>query len=124
MYTWLQWYVKIFSRFVLSVNIQDGQGNNVKKIEYSWKQESIFYKTASVWNYLTENIFKYFGTKQNALDLHDDCSNSVEFVQETRVAVRVSPHLDMVHWAAQEASEDKQQTELDNEDLEYWEDSN
>ena len=124
MYTWIQWYVKIFSRLVLSVNIQDGQGNNVKKIEYSWKQESIFYKTASVWTYLTENIFKYFSTKQDALDLHDDCSDGVEFVEETWVAVRVSPHLDMVDWATQEASEDKQQTELDDEDLEYWEDSN
>ena len=124
MYTRIQWYVKIFSRFILSVNIQDGQRNNVKKIEYSWKQESIFKKTTSVLTYLTENIFKYFSTKQDALDLHDDCSDGVKFVEETWVAVRVSPHLDMVNWATQEASEDKQQTELDNEDLEYWEDSN
>ena len=124
MYTRIQWYVKIFSRFILSVNIQDGQGNNVKKIEYSWKQKCIFNKTASVWTHLTENIFKYFSTKQDALDLHDDCSDGVEFVEKTWVAVRVSPHLDMVHWATQEASEDKQQTELDDEDLEYWEDSN
>ena len=96
----------------------------MKKIEYSWKQESIFNKTALIWNPLTKNIFKYFSTKQDALDLHDDCSDGVELVKETWVTVRVSPHLDMVHWASQETSEDKQQTELDNEDLEYWEDSN
>ena len=93
----------------------------MKKFEYPWKQESISYKTASVW---TKNILKDFSTKQDALYLHDDCSDGVELVKETWVTVRVSPHLDMVHWASQETSEDKQQTELDNEDLEYWEDSN
>ena len=96
----------------------------MKKIKYPWKRESNFYKTASVWTHLTKNIFKYFSTKQDALYLHDDCSDGVEFVKETWVTVRVSPHLDMVHWAAQETSEDKQQTELDNEDLVYREDSN
>ena len=69
---------------------------------------------------LTKDIFKYFRTQQNALDLHDDGSDGVEVVEEAGVAVGVSPHLDMVHRAAQQADQGQQQTDLHNQDLGYW----
>ena len=73
-----------------------------------------------MWIFGTKNIFKYFRTEQNALDLHDDRGDGVQVVEEAGAAVGVSPHLDMVHGAAQQADEGQQQTDLHNQDLGYW----
>ena len=89
--------MKIFSWFVLSVNIQDGHRNNVKKIQDPSKQKSILHKNVHIWIILIKNIFKNFGTQQNALDLHDEGGDGVQVVEEAGAAVGVSPHLHMVH---------------------------
>ena len=73
-----------------------------------------------MWIILTKDIFKYFRTQQNTLDLHDDRGSGVEVVEEAGAAVGISPHLDMVHRAAQQADKGQQQTDLHNQDLGYW----
>ena len=94
----------------------------MKKIEDSWKQKRILHKTVQILIILTKNIFKYLRTQQYALDLHDNGGDGVEVVEEAGATVGVSPHLDMVDWAAQEADEDQQQTDLDYQDLGYRKD--
>ena len=102
-------YVKI--KFVRWLEAEIFNNFHFKKVNFSF--------FADKKDILIKNIFKNFGTQQQALDLHDEGGDGVQVVEEAGAAVGVSPHLHMVHWAAQQADQDQHQTDLHNQDLGY-----